>query len=72
MARSNAETKSKVLGPLEILKTKEFLSIGEACELIGISRMTLHRQIKAGKIKVGGIGRRVIIRKKDLEDFLIR
>ncbi len=64
--KSNSETLSKILVPIEALKVKEFLSIKETCSLVGISRMTLHRLIKSGKIKVANIGRKVIIKRSDI------
>ncbi len=42
---------------------KEFLSIAEACQLLGASRMTIYRQIKAGNIPAAKIGRRTIIKR---------
>ena len=49
---------------------KEYLSIEEACNLIGISRMTLHRLLKAGKIRHKKIGRRTIITKGAIDQFI--
>ena len=51
----------------EQLKDKEFLSIKEACFLIGASRMTLYRQIKQGTIQVAKLGRRTIIKRSEIE-----
>jgi excisionase family DNA binding protein len=69
VAESDLQTLTAILSPIELLKAKEYLSIGEACKLIGISRMTLHRHIKKGKLKTGLIGNRVIIRKKDIDSI---
>ena len=69
---SNQETKTRIAAPIEKLNAKPFLSINDACELLGVSRMTLHRQVKTRKLKLKRIGRRVIIRRADLEKhFLI-
>lgn len=68
--RSDLETSTKILRPIEELKAKEYLSVNETCKLIGISRMTLHRLIKKKEIKKGSIGRRVIIRKSEIERLL--
>lgn len=67
---SNLQTLTKLTQPIEAVKAKEYLSVAESCKLIGISRMTLHRLIKANKIKSGSIGRRVIIRKSEIEKLL--
>lgn len=56
--------------PIEVINAKEYLSVSESCRLIGISRMTLHRLIKAKKIKKGSIGRRVIISRKEIEKLI--
>ena len=68
---SNLETTAKILNPLETVKAKDFLSIREACLLMGVSRMTLHRQIKARQIKATRLGTRVIISRKHLEELFI-
>lgn len=49
------------------VKEKDFLSIAEACQLLGASRMTLYRQIKNGNIKATKIGRRTIIKRSSIE-----
>ncbi|NVJ64632.1 MAG: helix-turn-helix domain-containing protein [Flavobacteriaceae bacterium] len=45
---------------------KEFLSIKETCELLGASRMTVHRQIKKGFIPAVKLGSRVIIKRSEI------
>lgn len=67
---SNRQTFEKISLPIEVVKTKQYLSVAESCQLIGISRMTLHRLIKAKKIKYSTVGRRVIIRKSEIENLL--
>ena len=49
------------------VKDKEFLSIADACELLGVSRMTIYRLAKAGKIKITKIGRRSIIKRTEID-----
>lgn len=46
---------------------KEFLSIKETCELLGASRMTIHRQIKKGFIPAVKLGTRVIIKRSEID-----
>ena len=70
VAASNEETRAHVTQPMESLKAKEFLSIEETCKLIGISRMTLYRQIQNKKIKPRKIGRRVIIKRSEIDHLL--
>lgn len=66
---SDRETKQVIEQPLLDLQAKEFLSVQETCSLLGISRTTLWRAIKSGKLKAGKIGTRVIIRKEDLNSL---
>lgn len=49
------------------LQQKEFLSIIEACALLGASRMTIYRLIKSGKVKATKIGRRTIIKRSEID-----
>ena len=57
--------------PLEELKVKEFLSITEACQLLGLSRWTLWRAIKAKNIKAVKIGQRTIIERAEINRLFI-
>ena len=66
---SNEETKAIVEQPILALQAKEFLSIQETCQLIGVSRTTLWRVIKKGQLKTAKMGRRVVIRKSDLNQL---
>lgn len=53
-----------------ILKEKEYLSIKESSSLLGVSRWTIHRLIKNGLLPSKKLGRRVIIKKHDIEKLL--
>ena len=66
---SNQETQQIIERPIVELQTKEFLSIADACQVFGISRTTLWRIIKKGRLKVAKLDRRVIIRKADLQSI---
>ncbi len=67
---SNKATLAVKTLPIEQLKAKAFLSIAEACKLVGISRSTVHRLINRGELTKGNAGKRVIIKRTDLEDLL--
>jgi excisionase family DNA binding protein len=54
------ETKGK-------LYTKE-----EAAEILHVSPITIHRQIKAGKLGFYRLGSRVLISPRHIDDFLTR
>lgn len=61
--------KEKNAEPLINLKHKEFLTIGEVCTLLSISRWTVWRAIKNNTLKSSKIGRRVIIKKSDIDNL---
>ncbi len=64
---SNQETQVILRKKIEELKSKEFLTITEACILLSISRWTLWRSIKRKEIKAGKIGRRAIIKRSEID-----
>lgn len=68
---SNAETQLSKQKSLDVLKTKEFLSISETCELLPLSRWTIWRAIRNQTLPAAKIGRRTLIRRSDL-DLLFR
>ena len=49
------------------LQAKEFLSINEASRLLNVSRWTVSRAIKAGKIGAVKFGRKMIVRRTDID-----
>lgn len=52
---------------IEDINKKEFLSISEACDLMGLSRWTLWRAIKNNELKAASIGNRKLIRRVDID-----
>ena len=67
--QSNTETKQLIEKPIEELKAKEFLSITDACKLLGISRWTIWRIIKKEEIKSVKIGKRVVISRASINSL---
>lgn len=51
-------------------ETKNFYSASEAANLCGVSLASVSRWVHAGELKAYKIGRRVLIKSEDLEDFL--
>ena len=51
------------------LQAKEFLSISEASELLNVSRWTISRAIADERLKAVRMGKRVIIRRKDIDEL---
>ncbi len=68
---SNKETETISTQHITELQAKEFLSINESCNLIGISRRTLYRILKRGEIKAGKFGKRTIIRRSDIDKIFV-
>lgn len=46
------------------------VSPDEAAALLGVSPRTMYRQIAAGKIRVGRVGRRVLVSRAEIERLL--
>ena len=68
--QSNAETTRIKNQPIEQLKAKEFLSINEVCQLVGISRRTVYRLIEQGDLKKIKVGSRTLIKRLALNRLL--
>lgn len=67
IAVSNNETQRIKNKTIDELKAKPFLSIAEACKLIGISRRTIYRMIERGELIAGKAGTRTILRRSDFD-----
>lgn len=69
LAAQKHEFEKSVGIDMDLIQTKEFLSIKETCLLLGISRMSLHRYIKQDLIQTAKLGDRVIIRKQSINNL---
>ena len=49
---------------------REGLSIAEACSVAGIGRTTIYQAIADGKLKARKCGKRTLVLRDDLRDFL--
>jgi excisionase family DNA binding protein len=49
---------------------KQLLTIAELQEYLSISRTTVFKLMKAKRIKYARVGRRVLFRKSDIDDFI--
>lgn len=65
--KSTAETVKVISAEIVNLQSKEFLSIKEVGQLLNVSRWTLSRAIKDGKLKAVRFGRRIVIRRTDID-----
>ncbi len=67
IVNSDQETLVIKATPVKVIQEQDFLNIKDACELLGISRMTLHRMVKDGRIPATKLGRRTIIARKNID-----
>ena len=68
---SNKETEIIKAKPIEEIKTKDFLSIAETSQLLGISRRTIYRMIDRNELKKGKAGTRTIIKRSEIDKLFI-
>lgn len=52
------------------MEHNDFISTGELAKKLGVSRVTVFKRIKSGKINARKIGRNFFIEKKDLPQVL--
>jgi excisionase family DNA binding protein len=67
--KSNIEVKAIKSKPMDDLKSKEFLSITDACTLVGISRRTAYRLIDKGELHASKVGGRTIVKRSSIDKF---
>ena len=67
---SEKETLTSKLEPLELIQTKEILSLKETAILLGVSRTTLYRIRKNGAIQFTQLGNKKVLLKNQLMDIL--
>lgn len=66
--KSNAVQKEIATTPT-LLNSKDFLSITEASQLIGVSRWTIQRMVKRGQLKSVQFGRKHIVKRSQIENL---
>ncbi len=66
---SVSETVQQISTQITELQAKEFLSINEVCELLRISRRVISYAISTKRLKSVRFGRRIIIRRKDIDQL---
>jgi len=64
---SNAETVQTLSAPVIELQTKDFLTVAEVCRLLNVSRWTLARAIKDERLKAVRLGKRIVIKRSDVD-----
>ncbi|EJL62819.1 helix-turn-helix domain-containing protein [Flavobacterium sp. CF136] len=66
---SNRQTEIAKNPQLEVIKTKDFISVKQASALFGISRRTIYRIISRGELDIAKFGTRTVIRRSDMDTF---
>lgn len=64
---SNIEMTHTISIPIAKLQAKDFLSIDDACKLLGVSRWTISRAIKEKRLKAASLGRRIVIKRTEID-----
>ncbi|TND07941.1 MAG: excisionase family DNA binding domain-containing protein [Bacteroidetes bacterium] len=68
ISTSNDETKRFVSGPIEIIKTKEFLTVRDVATLLNCSLRTAYRLIETGNINAVNLAqRKTLVRRSDID-----
>ncbi len=67
--QSNQETKALKKTNFEVAKARDFISVSQASDLLGISKRTIYRIISRGELNSAKFGTRTVIRKSDLDNF---
>jgi excisionase family DNA binding protein len=64
---SNKETLQVVNRPIAQIQEREFLSITQACHLLGVSRVTLWRLMRRGRLAGVKMGKRTILKRSAID-----
>ncbi len=67
IAKSNRETAEIISAPIIELQAKDFLSVSDASELLGVSRWTLSRAINDGRLNAVRFGKRIVIKRTEID-----
>ncbi len=69
--KSVSETVKQISKKNTELQSKDFLSIKETAELLNVSRRVISYAVNSEKLKAVRFGRRVIIRRKDIDRLFL-
>lgn len=67
ISKSNQETAEIISAPIIELQAKDFLSVSDASELLGVSRWTLSRAITDGRLNAVRFGKRIVIKRTEID-----
>ena len=63
------ETKALKIASLTDIKAKDYLSVTEACSLVGVSRRTIYRMIQRKELPIAKFGARTIIKRSAIDQL---
>ena len=66
---SQAETRQTIRRPVAELQAKDFLSVEDVCDLLGLSRSTVWRLCRAKRVKSAKIGRKRFILRASIDQL---
>ena len=64
---SNKEVAQSVSIPIAKIQAKDFLSVEDACKLLGVSRWTISRAIREKRLKAVNLGKRLVIKRTEID-----
>lgn len=67
--QSNQPKKANIPASNNSLISKDYLSVTDASQLIGVSRWTIQRMIKRGQLKSVQFGRKHIVKRSQIENL---
>jgi excisionase family DNA binding protein len=67
--KSVSETVKEISSEIIELQSKDFLSINETAELLNLSRRVISNAVNSEKLKAVRFGRRIVIRRKDIDEL---
>jgi excisionase family DNA binding protein len=69
---SDREVAVVMKAPLEVVQAKEFLSINDTERLLGVSKSTVMRLLKNGRLPCAKLGRRTLISRAHIDQLFIQ
>jgi excisionase family DNA binding protein len=65
--RSNKETVQTISSKIIEVQNRDYLSIQDTCNLLGVSRWTVSRAIKDKRLKAVNLGKRIVIKRTEID-----
>jgi excisionase family DNA binding protein len=65
--QSHLETADVISLPVTLVQSKDFLNVRDVCLLLGVSKRTVLTAVNDGRIKAIRLGRRIVIKRTDVD-----